>query len=996
MALLARVRASPSYLFIKCYLICTLVTLFAARPVSSRLNTNGHWPWEDESGVNTSGPVQAVLSSVSRVTERRESARNRGDTTQEEAEIPLHERRFPFIIPPPQFPLHLPPPVRLDEIPWLQRWRWRWHDLSHLRRLASEYMTDRETYPELDWDAQVRCSPALHPNEQQFIRARQERIAAGALARFLQLPEDEEVHPDDVPLIAIGGSGGGYRAMFGLAGFIRAAASTGLWQCTSWVSGVSGSCWTIAAYYTIANCSTEVLIAHLVAMAHEEAHPMSVHAMDRIVRSSRGLYYLLGPLVQKAEHKSLTCRLMDFYATLVTTYQFLPRPLALMGTEETYKGTAPAASNASVDTGGTRERRPYRPTEGLERSSFQWSKVWERASLAHGDAPLPILTGVRRVWRPRPKRPATEGVDQASVLYGSGYDWYEITPIEIGSRTISAWIPTWAYGRSFENGRSTERTPEVSLSLIVGQCTGAPAGPLTAYITTMLASIPQGTIMSTLLNWVNEFVKMKQWERRWGNPIRAADEPNPFYGHGMDDHVVEMGAASAIASAAAAAVPSAATAAAAGGVPGGIEKINADGSLSRAPASSAQSTPVPPSTDKMPAAAPAVPAVPETPAPAPAPPIAAGLPGLGPVARTDARAYSEQPYDMPTAAISSADAAELAEEHAPADTDADAPGAQRERVWPLGARRHDTSHWENWLDTAEGTPLGHVLARLPKLPEMPRMPDFNIDLRRRLSNSSLDPSDNRYDPESFMATFEGPDHDDDEAAIPVDMANDGTNGPAPAKSQWRWEHARRLRLMDSGLSNNMPNHVLAREERKADVIISFDASSDVKSGAAVARLHDFGSEMGVHIEAHDKELAERIARETAAAEAQPQTEESQAEWEGAADRVREQYEHKYAQRFNGWRVRRSGDVDTARPPDMRMVYCPLLPNAAQAGFDPTTASYSTSYNLIWTADQVRALLRTAMANVGEDSSAINVIRDTVREAYYERKSRRLARERGRM
>ena len=80
----------------------------------------------------------------------------------------------------------------------------------------------------------------------------------------------------------------------------------------------------------------------------------------------------------------------------------------------------------------------------------------------------------------------------------------------------------------------------------------------------------------------------------------------------------------------------------------------------------------------------------------------------------------------------------------------------------------------------------------------------------------------------------------------------------------------------------------------------------------------------------------------------------------------------------------------------RQVYCPLLPNAAQAGFDPTTASYSTSYNLIWTADQVRALLRTAMANVGEDSSAINVIRDTVREAYYERKSRRLARERGRM
>ena len=44
------------------------------------------------------------------------------------------------------------------------------------------------------------------------------------------------------------------------------------------------------------------------------------------------------------------------------------------------------------------------------------------------------------------------------------------------------------------------------------------------------------------------------------------------------------------------------------------------------------------------------------------------------------------------------------------------------------------------------------------------------------------------------------------------------------------------------------------------------------------------------------------------------------------------------------------------------------------------------------ADQVRALLRTAMANVEEGSRAVGVIREAVREAYESRKKTRLERE----
>jgi len=710
-----------------------------------------------------------------------------------------------------------------------------------------------------------------------------------ALARYLQLPDDEYVHPDDVPLVALGGSGGGYRAMYGYAGFLKEAENTGLWQCSTWVSGVSGSCWPIAAYYTIAQCSSDILIAHLLAMAHEEAHPMSLQAMDRIARSDRGIYFLLGPLLRKAQNRSLTVRIMDFYATLLLSYQFLPRPLSLFGTEHSYNGPRPHLE--MQDDATPDKHRKYQPSEGLSRRSFQWSKTWERARINEGEQPIPILTGVRRVWRPQPSSHSES--DKQPTIVGSGYDWYEISPLELGCRAIGAWIPTWAYSRTFENGKSQHRAPEVSLATIVGQCTGAPAGPLTAYIATMLASIPQGTVMSTLLSWINSFVMMKQWEKRWGNPIRAADEPNPFYGRGQDDIVVDM---------------------------------------------SGMDTETPGAPVVVPAGMGAPIAMPEE---APA----SESPGAHDVAA--------KPADLSMDPLS------------PTDTPYETPP------------QHPLHFPQVGLTT---TPISQFFSQLPRLPELA----YETTMRpRRGSDVSVDTTLFEHDPETFMAPME-------DLARPEDDRDETQREP----HQWRWEHTRRLRLMDSGLSNNLPNHVLAREERHADVIVSFDASSDVKSGAALERLHDFARECGIVMQTHpstEHELRQGAEREKAAREAAEQVAgDTESTWAGEADRVHDEFDHKYAQRYDGWRSK--FDSNRERPPDVRFVYCPLLPNAVQPGFDPTTAHYSTSYNLIWTADQVRALLRTAMANVEEGSRAARVIRSTVREAYETRRAARLARE----
>lgn len=112
------------------------------------------------------------------------------------------------------------------------------------------------------------------------------------------------------------------------------------------------------------------------------------------------------------------------------------------------------------------------------------------------------------------------------------YQWWEMNPLEIGSSDEGVWIPTWSYGRRFISGQSVTTAPEISLSSLLGQVTSAPAGPLTGYISTLLATIPRGTIMSFLLSRLNTFVQHKRWENRWGNPIRGADEPNPIFGHG--------------------------------------------------------------------------------------------------------------------------------------------------------------------------------------------------------------------------------------------------------------------------------------------------------------------------------------------------------------------------------------------------------------------------------------------------------------------------------
>jgi len=48
------------------------------------------------------------------------------------------------------------------------------------------------------------------------------------------------------------------------------------------------------------------------------------------------------------------------------------------------------------------------------------------------------------------------------------YEWFEFTPFEIGSSYLNAFVPSWAFGRKFEDGASKDFAPEQSLGFLMG------------------------------------------------------------------------------------------------------------------------------------------------------------------------------------------------------------------------------------------------------------------------------------------------------------------------------------------------------------------------------------------------------------------------------------------------------------------------------------------------------------------------------------------------
>jgi phospholipase A2 len=217
--------------------------------------------------------------------------------------VPKWARLLPAYITKIQNELSMAPGSLAEEI---------WHEAN-----------DPESNPEITWDASVRVSNELCEEEKRF-REKRQLFTKSALARYLDIPEDK-IHADDVPVIAMCGSGGGLRALVAGTSSYLSAQEHGLFDCVTYTAGVSGSCWLQALYYSnISGRDHRRLIRHL-------KNRLGVHiafppdALE-LVASAPTNKYLLNGLVEKAKGiPDAEFGIVDIYGLLLAARLLVPK-----------------------------------------------------------------------------------------------------------------------------------------------------------------------------------------------------------------------------------------------------------------------------------------------------------------------------------------------------------------------------------------------------------------------------------------------------------------------------------------------------------------------------------------------------------------------------------------------------------------------------------------------------------------------------------------------
>ena len=309
--------------------------------------------------------------------------------------------------------------------------------------LSQEIMdeaADPRINPEIMWNAKVRISQELCDEEKAFQAARK-RYASRALARYLELPENE-IHPDDVPTIAVCGSGGGLRALIAGSSSYLSIQEAGLLDCVTYTAGVSGSCWQQTLYHsTLARQSYHRLIDHL--KKRLGVHIAFPPAALQLLTSAPTNKFLLSGLVEKSKNDTGSdFGIVDIYGLLLAARLLVPR------------------GELEIDS------------QDLKLSN-------QRQHLRGGAHPMPIYTAVRHEL-PLEEVESDDKSDKVKKVQvkekakkEAWFQWFEWSPYEFWSEEIGAGVPTWSVGRKFEAGASVPRetgfeAPELRLPTLLG------------------------------------------------------------------------------------------------------------------------------------------------------------------------------------------------------------------------------------------------------------------------------------------------------------------------------------------------------------------------------------------------------------------------------------------------------------------------------------------------------------------------------------------------
>ena len=251
--------------------------------------------------------------------------------------------------------------------------------------------------------ATIRMSDDLCPQELQYFTKREKRVRA-----CLEIEAK-----DYCPRIAVVASGGGVRAMLATLGALKGLEDIRFMDAITYLCGLSGSTWAIGSWLSsglpISELS-EIMVGQL--DIGNMINPKDLAA--KISNAPNTIAEIAAPYYYKKE-QGLPYSMVDLYGGYLMHY-LIPEPLQF-----TYLSQQAARIN-------------------------------------DGSMPLPIYTAVRG-----------DGKTESQVA--STNKWYEFTPYEIGaswlgkaapgkSVPVGIHIPSWAFGRTFDNGESTNLVAE--------------------------------------------------------------------------------------------------------------------------------------------------------------------------------------------------------------------------------------------------------------------------------------------------------------------------------------------------------------------------------------------------------------------------------------------------------------------------------------------------------------------------------------------------------
>ncbi|KAL9114460.1 MAG: hypothetical protein Q9227_001541 [Pyrenula ochraceoflavens] len=358
---------------------------------------------------------------------------------------------------------------------------------------------DPDINPEILWDARVRVGDELCPEEKEYIQKRKAHVVK-ALAKYLDL-EEKDINPEDVPTIALCGSGGGLRALVAGLGSYLSATEAGLFDCATYTAGVSGSCWLQTLFNSsLGNQSLSTLSKHL--KNRLDIHIAFPPPALKLVTSAPTNKYLLSGFVEKLKgDPGAEFGLVDVYGLLLAARLLVPKgELSMLDRD-------------------------------LKLSN-------QRAFTDNGSNPLPIYTAVRHEI-PLQELEGDETTPKATLKERAAekakkeawFQWFEFTPYEFFCEELSAGIPTWALGRSFNNGRNViletgVSLPEIRVPLLMGIWASAFCATLSHYY----KEIRPAVLGISGLGGLDDLMEEKNEDLIKIHPIDPPTIPNYVYG----------------------------------------------------------------------------------------------------------------------------------------------------------------------------------------------------------------------------------------------------------------------------------------------------------------------------------------------------------------------------------------------------------------------------------------------------------------------------------